>query len=160
MGKDTKIDPMTTQKKTMYGLDASNYPTRMGQSWEDDEVQKLLNSIQKKKTIEAIALEHERTVGGIRGQLRRLATDYHFNDGRSIEEIEKYTGLTKEEIEDAIRRKEIRNSTSSRKKQANQVISSDTNTIVIDESIPNLKEMFSILKDIQQKLTVLLDKVS
>ena len=144
---------MTTEKKTMYGLDASKYPARLGQAWEDDEVRKLLTSIQKKKPIELIAMEHERTVSGVRKHIEKLATDYHFHDQRPIEEIQKYTGLTKEEIEDAIRKREIRTRNSNRKKQPTRVISEE-------ESVPTMKEMFSILKDIQEKLTILLEKVS
>ena len=159
---------MTTEKKTMYGPDASKYPARMGQGWEDDEVLKLLTSIQKKKPIETIAMEHERTVGGIRSRIRGLAADYHFNDQRSMEEIQKYTGLTKEEIEDVIRRREIKNATGKQKKQPKPAISNNTNMIVfheenVEENIPTMKEMFSMLKDIQgfrEKLTILLEKGS
>jgi len=148
----------------MYGLDASNYPSRMGQGWEDDEVQKLLISIQKKKSMETIATEHERTVGGIRSQINKLAADYHFHDRRSMEEIQTYTGLTKEEIEDAIRRRELKHSMNERKKASKFVVQNNTPTIVSsvenEEHVPSMKEMYSMLKDIQQKLTVLLEKVS
>jgi predicted DNA-binding protein YlxM (UPF0122 family) len=145
---------MTTEK--MYVLDASNCPARMGQSWEDDEVLKLLTSIQKKKPIETIAMEHERTVGGIRSRIRVLAAEYHFNDQRSMEEIQKYTGLAKEEIEDIIKRREIKNANSKQKKQPTSAIPKKK----VDEHIPNIKEMFSMLKDIQEKLTVLMEEIS
>ena len=156
---------MTTEKKTMYGLDASTYPARMGQGWDDDEVLKLLTSIQKKKPIETIAMEHERTVGGIRSRIRKVAADYHFNDHRSLEEIQKYSGLTKEEIEDVIRRREIKNTSSKQKKKLKPAISTHTNMIVfpeenVEDNIPTMKEMFLMLKDIQEKLAILLEKVS
>lgn len=88
----------------MYGLDPCKYPTRLGQPWKEDEVVKLLTSIQKKKSVEEIAKEHDRTVGGINAYIRKLAVDYHMNDNRTMEEIQKYTGLTKEQIEDAIKK--------------------------------------------------------
>jgi len=159
------MDSMTTEKKIMYGLAASKYPARMGQGWKDDEVLKLLTSIQKKKPIDTIAKEHDRTIGGIRSYIRKLAADYHFNDQRSMEEIQKFTGLTKEEIEDVIRRQEIKHATSKQKKQPISDSSSNTNTNVQteknrNEDIPNIQEMFSILQDIQAKLTILLEKVS
>ena len=95
----------TTANKTYYGLDASKYPARFGQPWKDEETIKLLRSIQKKKPLEEIARGHERTVGGITAQLKKLAVEYHFNDNRPIEEIQKFTGLSKEIIEDSIRKK-------------------------------------------------------
>ena len=98
-----------TSKQTMYGLDTSKYPARMGKAWGDEEVIKLLKSIQKKKPINEIATEHERTLGGINSKRRDIAANYWFNDKRPMEEIQKYTGLTKEEIEDTIKRRIARN---------------------------------------------------
>jgi hypothetical protein len=100
-------------KKTMYGLDASKYPTRLGQPWTDEETMKLLRAVQKKKVIADIAEEHERTVGGIISYLKKLAVDYHFNDNRPVEEIHKFTGLSVEVIKDAIRKKEFKDRVSS-----------------------------------------------
>jgi hypothetical protein len=148
----------TTVNKAWRGLDASNYPPNMGKVWEDEEVQKLLISIQKKRSMETIAMDHQRTVGGIRSQIRKLAADYHFNDQRPMEEIQRYTGLTKEEIEDAIQRRAYRDSI--RTKRTNPTTVGNAGMTEGNEPIPNLKEMFAILKDIQQKLTVLLEKVS
>jgi len=126
--------------------DTSKYPANMGKPWKDDEVLKLLKFIQKKKSILEIAQEHERTEGGIRSQLRGLAADYHFNENRSIEEIQKYTGLSKEEIEDTInRRKNKRNIQESPVSKAEQAPAN------------NITEMMIILKDIQAKLAYLIE---
>ena len=95
---------MTT--RSIYGLDPSKYPSNMGKAWKEDEVIKLLTSIQKKKSIEAIASEHGRTVGGINSRRRHIAADYYFNDKRPIDEIVKFTGLTVLEVHDAINRRE------------------------------------------------------
>jgi hypothetical protein len=70
------------------------YPARMGQSWTDDEVTKLLTSICNKKSVEDIAKDHQRTEGGIKAQLKKMAYDYHKNDKKTIEEIETLTGLS------------------------------------------------------------------
>ena len=150
---------MTTEKKVMYGLDTSKYPSRMGQPWKDDEVVKLLTSIQKKKSIDDIAKEHERTKGGIRAHIRQLAADYHFNNEMPIEEIQKYTGLSKEDIEDVIKRREAKyskkNSTDSVKKKIKPTISHSEST---DYNELTMKEVVSLLKDIQGKLNMLLEK--
>ena len=86
---------MTTENKLIYGQDSPKHPLRLGKPWKDDEVVKLLTSIQKKKPIKDIAIEHERIVSGICSYINKLAADYHFNDKRSIEEIQKFTGLNK-----------------------------------------------------------------
>jgi hypothetical protein len=86
--------------------DTSKYPARMGKKWEQEEVQKLLASIKEKKPVSEIATEHERTDGGIYAELRKLAADYWFKDKKPMEEIIGLTGLPKEDIELAIKRRE------------------------------------------------------
>ena len=146
---------MSTHQRSFYGLDASKYPSRMGQPWKDEEVEKLLRNIQKKKTVEEIAKEHERTLGSIHSYIRKLATDYHFNDNRPIEEIQKYTGLTKKEIEEAIKKREFNDAL---KKphvslQPKPVIEKPK-----EEEMPTMKEVVSLLRDIQGKLNLLLER--
>jgi len=81
-------------------------PLRHGQPWTDDEIQKLLQAIKRKDTLEQIAESHQRSTGGVRGRLRQLAADYYFNDNRSIEQIMIFTGLDKATIVDVISRRE------------------------------------------------------
>jgi ribonuclease HI len=134
----------------------NKYPSRMGQPWKDDEILKLLTSIQKKKSIELIATEHERTVSSIIAYIRKLAVDYHFNDNRPIEEIQKFTGLSKEQIEDAIKKHEF--------KEAMQKLNKSKEPIKIKkekletEDLPTMTEVLLLLKDIQKKLDMLLEK--
>jgi len=135
----------------MYGLDPSKYPARIGKPWKEDEILKLLNSIKQKKSIETIAAEHERTVGGINSYRRKLAVDYHFNDQRPMEQIERFTGLTREEIEEAIQRHASKPS----KKPKNQ-----EEEVQEEQPGPTMTEVMAALKDIQVKLNYLLDKVA
>ena len=134
---------------TMVEKDPSKYPARMGKKWDDAEVLKLLKSIQKKKSISDIAIEHERTIGGINSERRKLAADYWFNDKRPVEEIIKFTGLTKNEIEEAIRKRDANNEFKQTKKAIEELL----------EPPSDMKEVITILKDIQSKLTILMDKV-
>ena len=85
---------MATGKKTIYGLDASKYPARLGQPWSSDETAKLLKSIKDNQSLEDIAKDHQRTEGGITSYLRKMAYDYYKNDKKSIEEIVSLTGLS------------------------------------------------------------------
>jgi hypothetical protein len=132
-----------------------SHPSRMGKGWNKEEDIKLLKSIQKKKSIEEIAKEHDRTIGGINSHIEKMATDYHFNDKRSIEEIEKFTGLTKEEIEFAIKKREYKDA--AKKLSEPKVVEKKK---IIEEELPTMLEVVSLLKDIQSKLNMLLEKVA
>jgi len=154
---------MASVKRVIYGLDASKYPARLGQPWNDDEIVKMLTSIQKKKSIEEIAKEHERTVGSINSYLKKIAVDYHFNDNMPMDKIQKYTRLSTEEINEAIKRKEYKDLL--KKKILTTKTAGDTQlegepmakTSDVEKE-PTIKELHTMLKDIQNKLNILLEK--
>jgi len=153
-----------SEKKLIYGLEPSQYPTRLGQPWKEDEFVRLLTSIQKKKTVEEIAKEHDRTVGGINSYIRKLAVDYHFNDKRPMEDIQRFTGLTKEQIEDAIKKHELKE-TIKRSNEKLKEVTGSSETIPkkkkpTEKEIPTMLEVVTILKDIQTKLNTILEKVA
>ena len=125
--------------------DPIKYPARMGKSWAEEEVVQLLASIKKQKTIADIATEHQRTIGGISAQLKRMAAEYYLNDGRTITEIAKFTGLTEQQINDAI-------------KKYSESKSAKNTVVVIEPKEPN--EVVAILKDIRDKLDLLIKKMS
>jgi hypothetical protein len=74
----------------------------LGKPWADEEVVQLLTEIQKNLTHSEIAEIHKRSIGSILSRIKSIATDYHFNDNRPIEQIMKYTGLSQREIQEAI----------------------------------------------------------
>jgi predicted DNA-binding protein YlxM (UPF0122 family) len=134
---------------------ATEKPSRRGQPWNEDEIIKLLKSIKDKKTNEEIAKEHDRTIGGINSYIRKMALDYYYNDKRSIEEIQKFTGLSKEQIEDAIKKHELKITT----KKSSESIKHKVEKATEDE-MPTMLEVVLLLKDIQGKLNMLIEKVS
>jgi predicted transcriptional regulator len=144
----------TNTSKGVYGLDKSNYPSNMGKPWLDDEVLQLLQNIRKKKAISDIAQEHGRTEGGIRGRLKQLAFDY-YKEGRTIEVIEKFTGLSKEHIESTIESRKIGDIIRERKRAAKEA-----NATVKPENTDKvtMKDLMNALKSIDEKLTMLLDR--
>ncbi len=123
----------------------------MGKKWDNDEVVKLLAFIQQKKSIEDIANEHERTIGGINSQIRNLAAAYWFNDKKPIEEISRFTGLTPEEIKDVIKRRE------SGRNSLNTGPATEKTT---DKSTPDMRDVVTLLIDIKGLLTTLIEKVN
>ncbi len=118
------------------------YPSRMGQPWETDEVIKLLKYVKENKSHSEIAELHERTIGSISSKLRSLAYEYHC-EGRSLEKIMKFTGLSKEIIEATIQRNQ------------NKIKISKENLKSIEHI--NLSELISELKEIKVLLKTLVE---
>jgi hypothetical protein len=138
---------------TIYGLDRSKYPPRMGRRWSDAEALKLLNSIKDGRSIAFIAAQHERTIGGINAQRRKMAVQYHFNDRRPMRQIERFTGLTRDQIEDAIRRHEI---TVAKKTAEAEEVAAEVAAAAAEPSCPTLAEIMAELKAIHGKLDYLM----
>ena len=143
-------------KKGIYGLDPSKYPARMGKAWLDEEVIKMLIAVKKKKTVAEIASVHERTEGGIVSKLRALAADYHFNDGKSIDEIVSITGLSPDSVEEAIQRRKYREEMLSAPKKKASILVALTASA---EKEPTMKEVMAILTDIQKKMGYILERI-
>lgn len=91
----------------------------LGKSWKDEEIVKLLSNVQRGLSQAEISEKHGRTMGSIASKLKGIAADYYFNDERPIDEIKKYTGLSIEDISDAIskRQYEMDNKKPSKKAQ-------------------------------------------
>ena len=99
----------STIRSEIFGLkNAAATSDRRYQRWTEEEMVKLLSLVRKKKTLQEMADAHQRTKTSIKTKLRCIAADYYFNDKRPIEEIEKYTGLSKEDIMDAIRNRKYK----------------------------------------------------
>jgi len=142
---------MAEEKKGMYGLDPSQYPKRLGQPWKEGEIKRLLCSIQQKKSVEEIAEEHQRTVSGIQCYIKKLAVEYHVKHNMPMEEIQHFTGLTKEQIEEAIQKQEqkgVKKTGATEPKEPKE------------PKEPTMAEMAVLLKDIQAKLAMLLERVA
>jgi hypothetical protein len=112
--------------------------SRAGQIWHNNEINQLLSSIKNKKSIYDISIDHGRTIGAINARRKKIAINYWFNYKKSIDEINRLTGLTKIEIEDEIKRHKL-------SKEPAVTKSSD------------MKELIEILKDIQSKLSILIN---
>ncbi len=119
--------------------------SRIGKPWSYDEIRQLLASIQVGKTHKEIAEEHERTTGAIAARLRALAFDYHA-EGRSMDDIKKFTELSEAVIHDAIQKRQYQEN----KKEA----------ITIAKHRTEKEEAMIILLDIQQKVNLLMKKLT
>lgn len=136
-------------------------PERHGKPWSTIELEQLLGEIQKKKTLEEIATEHQRTNGGIRSKLRDIAADYYYNDNRPIQEIMKLTGLDIETVTDAISKRQYQMDMKEKKQKeqpAQQTITQAFQTQPKQQEPEEKRErMIPILKDIRDMMKEMLD---
>jgi hypothetical protein len=143
-------------------MSSTEHPANRGKPWLDDEILQLLQNVRKKKTVEEIAEQHQRTVGGITSRLRELAAGYHA-EGRPIEDIMRFTGLTEEVINDAVERRKIAEENQKKRAEAKAVINTGKYTnkyqFVDIPPQPTMTDVMEILKDIQGKLAFVLERV-
>jgi hypothetical protein len=128
----------------------------MGLAWKQNEIDQLLNEIKEKKEIKDIAVLHKRTIGGIRSRLREIAAAYFINDSKPIPEIMEITGLAKDDIIDAISKREYRDELKS-KKNTNK-INKITEEQIISPTVQKktekseLQEILVALKTIEKRV--------
>jgi hypothetical protein len=91
-----------------YGKPVPAGQENMGKAWKQDEISQLLSEIKEKKSTKEIATAHKRTEGGVTSRLRSLAAEYHITHSKPINEIMILTGLSKEDVIDAIAKKEYK----------------------------------------------------
>ena len=78
---------------------------RAGMAWDEEEIKRLLSGIYRKRSLKELAAEHKRSFTALKAQLKKMAADYWFHDWRTVDQIMVYTGLTKREVEAAIKHK-------------------------------------------------------
>ena len=134
-------------------LPKSNYPARMGKAWADHETLNLLKKIRENKTVDTIAKEHERTVGGITSRLRVLAYEF-YEEGKTIDQIKKYTGLSTEQIADSISKREYAKSIKERKQNLKNKLKEDP----LDKKM-NQEELLQAVREIRDKCNKILESM-
>jgi len=135
-------------------LNNMSTPSRHGQPWVAEEIQKLLQAVRRKETHSQIAKDHQRSEGSIRAKLRQLAADYYFNDNRSVEEIMKFTGLDAETIADCISRRQY--FIDMKEKEKNQVLAKPENIEIKSEPQQKREYMTSLLIEIRDMMKEML----
>ena len=145
-------------------MSSTEHPANRGKPWLDDEILQLLQNVRKKKTVEEIAEQHQRTVGGITSRLKELAAGYHA-EGRPMEDIMRFTGLTEEVINDTLARRKIGEENRKKRDEANAINSAGKYEkkyqyqFVDVPPQPTMTDVMEILRDIQGKLAFVLERV-
>ena len=109
-----------------------------------------------------IAEKHKRTDKSILWQLKSIAADYYFNDKIPLANIMKYTGLSPEQIGDAIAKRKNQNEIAQKKEATiSAAVKIDTN-LESSEDVPRkgtrdefynvISELLEVAKDIQRMM--------
>ena len=134
---------------TFYGRVNPEVYANTGKKWSGDEINNLLNEIKEKKEIKDIAALHKRTVGSIQSRLRVIAASKFIDESKSIPEIIEITKLSKEEIIDAISKREYYDEQKKNKKE----ILSPTITTQSKTETSELQDILVALKTIEKRVT-------
>jgi hypothetical protein len=81
-------------------------PERHGKRWEEDEIQYILGRVKQGAWPIQIASEVKRTTGGIVSRLKCIAHD-KIKEGMSMEDAATLTGLSINEIDEFIKKREL-----------------------------------------------------
>jgi hypothetical protein len=149
--------------KNLKAQDPERY-ANVGKSWPEEEIVKLLACVQKKMNHSDIAEKHARTENSILCQLKSIAADYYFEDERPLVDIMKYTGLSAEQVSDAISKRQYRNDMAEKKKEKKPICTTAVKMNILDssEDLPRkgtrdefytaISELLVVAKDIQRMM--------
>ena len=131
------------------------YPSNMGQKWDDAEETLLLEELNNNIDIEKIAQKHSRTIGGINSRRQEIAYKMYLKK-LSIEEIIKQTKLDYNCIQQTIQKRQNNNSKKIKTKELDSVfISINKNDYI--ELQNDVKKMKTDIKEIKNTLGELVE---
>jgi hypothetical protein len=77
------------------------YPSNLGKYWSEEEDEQLLDELSEDVNIEIIAINHDRTSGGIRSRIRHIV-NILYSKNICIEEISRVTKINIEDVQNII----------------------------------------------------------
>lgn len=136
------------------------YPSNMGQKWNDEEEALLLQELNDNIDIETIAQKHNRTLGGINSRRREIAYKMYLKNV-SIDEIIRQTKLDNNSIEETIKKKQNNNSKKIKTKEVDNVfISINKNDYIeLQNDIKNMKDDIKQIKNTLKELVEMITEV-
>ena len=121
------------------------------EEWQPSEIIKLQKGIERKLTLEQLAVGHNRSLKNIEAKLKSLVTEYHDSKEHDLESIKTLTGLPEDIIVDTISRHEF-------KKSRHIKNSIDKEQQDNPKRNDDMKELLYVMKDIQTMMRYLVTK--
>jgi len=136
------------------------YPSNMGQKWNDEEEALLLKELNDNIDIEIIAQKHNRTIGGINSQRREIAYKMYLKNV-SINEIIRQTKLDNNSIEETVKKRENNNSKKIKTKEVDNIfISINKNDYIeLQNDVKNMKNDIKQIKNTLGELVEMMKAV-
>jgi len=136
------------------------YPSNMGQKWNDEEEALLLHELNDNIDIETIAQKHNRTIGGINSRRREIAYKL-YKKNVSIDEKIRQTKLDNNFIEETIKKKQNNYLKKIKTKEVDNVfISINKNYFIeLQNDIKNMKDDIKQIKNTLRELVEMIKAV-
>jgi hypothetical protein len=136
------------------------YPSNMGQKWNDEEEALLLQELNDNIDIEIIAQKHNRTIGGINTRRREIAYKMYLKNV-SINEIIRQTKLDNNSIEETIKKRQNNNSKKIKTKEVDNVfiIINKNDYIELQNDVKNMKNDIKQIKNTLGELVEMMKAV-
>jgi hypothetical protein len=136
------------------------YPSNMGQKWNDEEETLLLQELNDNIDISIIAQKHNRTIGGINSRRREIAYKMYLKNV-SIDEIIRQTKLDNISIEEIIKKRQNNNSKNIKTKEVDNVfISINKNDYIeLQNDVKNMKNDIKQIKNTLKELVEMMKAV-
>ena len=136
------------------------YPSNMGQKWNDEEEALLLKELNDNIDIEIIAQKHNRTIGGINSRRREIAYKMYLKNV-SIDEIIRQTKLDNNSIEETIKKRQNNNSKKIKTKEVDNIfISINKNDYIeLQNDVKNMKNDIKQIKNTLEELVEMMKAV-
>ena len=141
----------------MVSLRNNEETSRVGKKWLQEEDEELMREISDKKTYEEIALNHKRTIGGIKSRAICLILYLQYKDGtKTIEELSSEYNIENDLVIKYINKMEIKNPNNEKdyeiKTKVNiellydKIISLETKILTIEEKLDSIITIISTQK--------------
>jgi len=127
-----------------------DYPKNLGKLWSKDEEKLLLQEISENIDIEAIAIKHERTIGGIASKINDIAYKMYI-DNISIDKIFEKTKIDEKKLEEIIGKKKSKIEDGKNTKKIRDSIKLDDNSDII-EIKNDIKELKILMKKMNEMI--------
>lgn len=135
---------------------------RVGKRWYQDEDEQLLTEIENNKTYEEIALEHKRTVNGIKCHVVSIIIyPLYKNENKSIDDLSLKYNIEREVIQkyiDKINMAETVKKSITKNKQ--EVIIKETNNINKSVKNSSMKVIFEKIISLEHKMLLMEEKLN
>ena len=133
-----------------------DYPKNLGKLWTKDEEYLLLQELSDNSDIEKIAINHERTTGGIISKINDMAYKMYI-DNISMDEIKEKTKLDEKTIEEVIAKKKAKIESGKNIKKIKAPLKIDDNSEKSD--IIEIKNYIKELKILMKKMNEMIKAI-